>query len=264
MNAVLAPGLRQGFQFNIVRLSALLAVMIAHCFHFIQAQKQMRLARHLLEAFIIQIANHYLQHAHFVLMPMRKLAGMKRRSVHLLHHRVAHLLLSELHEFFARCIDMRKVEAPASADFDVIDGKARRHLGNRFTCGLCHRIHHAREVMHFNDGHAFRNRRNADDGLLRDRISEQLVSDAIDSAITQRRLDEIDRGSGEIRRCPKAFAKFFEILGRHRIRLARLHVYLHAMDTADSRFGSRISGESGHESPCSFKMIRAGLRKPDD
>gem|GEM_PF-6813102 len=243
VDAVFAPGLGEGFQFDVGRVAASLLEVLLHRFHFFQRQEQMRLAAHFFQGVVVQIAQRDVREFELIRRTLAEGGGMEGFGGDVLDDGIGEEALGD--ELGMIDVNAQKVVAEAGLDGEGRDEgtEGRRdggirgggvfftsclrafvplslqHFADRVGGGLGDGVHDPRKVVNFNDGTPGSRRirggaialprlgpgsRGADHVALVDRIGEQFAGDAMEGGFIQRGFDEIDPRRSHV---PQPFAQ---------------------------------------------------------
>ena len=183
VNAVLAPGLRDGLQLDLARLAALAAVLRLHGTHLVQAQEQVRFAAQTLKRGIVQIAQLHMTHLGRARLGLGKVRWRPRRRMHCLHHGVRQQALPDRGGLRA----IHALQIPSVAGQHA--HPRTRQLLDRQLHAFGGGVGHARQRKHLH--HEAVRGRGTDRHLLRHRVCKQLCGHALQARCIDRALQQI-------------------------------------------------------------------------
>ena len=183
VNAVLAPGLRDGLQFDLARLAALAAVLRLHGAHLVQVQEQVCLAAQALKRSVIQIAQRHVSNLGRARLGLGKVRWRPRRRMHRLHHGVCQQPLTD--RVGLRAIHALQIPSVAGQHAHL----RTRQLLDRQLHALGGSVGHTGQRKHLH--HEAVRGRGTNRHLLRHRVGKQFDGHALQTRGIDRTLQQI-------------------------------------------------------------------------
>lgn len=196
VNAVLAPGLGEGFQFDVRGIAALALVFGLDGGHLFGRHEEVGIATQFGELFGIQAANGDVAELEGVRRAAGETIGGPGGEMDLVDDFVGDGALSE--EFGGVGGDTDNIEAETGGDGDGGGGVGSElgadEVGDGIADGLGGGVHDSGKRVDFDGGGAGARSAGAEGGLFGDGVGEEASGDTLEGGVGKVALDEIDAG----------------------------------------------------------------------
>ncbi len=184
VDAVLGPGLGEGFEFDVGGVSAQGLVVVLDGLHLVEVEEEVSFAREFFELMVVELADGDVGEDELVGVPVGELLWMERHSVDPGDDGVGQELIGQGLGFGIG--DAQDIVSVAGGDRCADADECEDGVGY----GLCRRIHDPGERVDLDECAAGFGA--ADDGAFDDGVGQKLVDDLIELIVGERCFDEVD------------------------------------------------------------------------